>query len=101
MAQFARHKAAPCIGQHLHDGLGLEVRNDIPRVRLELRQRALGQHLARILQRAQHDVLDACLRTVLVALNLKHQPDTHGPVQSTLACQLTAACKSIGNLLTR
>ncbi len=96
---LAWHNAASCIGQHLDDGLGLEVRNDVPGVRLELRQRALGQHLAWVLQRAQHDVLDACLRTVLAALtsstNLTHSLRWH----TYLPCSKHASQSVYSNVL--
>jgi len=48
--------------EHLDGGLALEVRDDVPGVRPELRQRARGQQLARVLQRAKYDVPDARLR---------------------------------------
>ncbi len=54
--------AARCPPAHLNGGLGLEVRDNVPGVRLELRQRALGQQLGRVLQRAEDDVLDSGLR---------------------------------------
>ena len=57
--------------EHLDGGLALEVRDDVPGVRLELRQRARGQQLARVLQRAEHDVPDARLRARPHSLALK------------------------------